>query len=235
MVKSLSISKKKTSGRNNLGHISIRHRGGGHRKAYKIIDFNRYKMFMRGIITNIEYDPNRTSYIALVCYKDGVKRYILQPTHLKLQSSIFSSYGQIPLELGNCMPLKFITIGVSVHSIEMIPLKGGQIGRSAGSSGQVVGKNLMFVFIRLKSGKIKKFFSLCRAVVGTVSNKKQKSMSKAGQNRWKGVRPTVRGVAMNLIDHPHGGGEGKTSGGRHPVSPWGKGTKGKKTKKILVI
>ena len=230
-LRSLVETLAKTGGRNNTGRITVRHIGGGTRSKYRIIDWRRNKDHIEGKIERIEYDPNRTALIALVLYKDGERRYILAPAQLKAGDKIQSGE-QSPIALGNTLPLKNIPVGTVIHAIELKPGKGAQLLRSAGASGQLVAKEGAFATIRLRSGEMRKVHTTCRATVGEVSNNEHnlRSLGKAGATRWRGVRPTVRGVAMNPVDHPHGGGEGRTSGGRHPVSPWGVPTKGYKTR-----
>jgi len=229
--KSLVVKKSKNAGRNNDGRITVRHRGGGHRQNYRIIDFKRNKDVIIGKVERIEYDPNRTANIALVLYPDGERRYIIAPKGLKEGMSVESG-DSVTIAPGNCMPLRNMPLGSVVHNIEMRPGKGAQMIRSAGTYAQVVGKDNSYAIIRLKSGEMRKVLLNCRAVIGVVSNSEHRlrSLGKAGANRWRGIRPTVRGVAMNPVDHPHGGGEGRTSGGRHPVTPWGVPTKGYKTR-----
>jgi large subunit ribosomal protein L2 len=224
--------KNNTGGRNNLGRITTRHIGGGHKKFYRIIDFKRNKLNVSGIVERIEYDPNRTANIALVLYKDGERRYVIAPKGIEVGQEIISSE-TTPVKAGNCMPLRNMPLGTTIHCVELKPGKGAQIARSAGTSVQLVAKDGAYVTIRLRSGEMRKVPSDCKGVVGEVSNSEHNlvSLGKAGAKRWRGVRPTVRGVAMNPVDHPHGGGEGRTSGGRHPVSPWGTPTKGYKTRK----
>ena len=222
---------KKTGGRNNQGRITVRHIGGGQRQQYRIIDFKRDKDGIEGRIERLEYDPNRTALIALVLYKDGERRYIIAPANLEADSVVISG-PDAPISAGNCLPLKNIPVGTTIHCVELKAGKGAQMLRSAGCSGQLVAKEGVYATLRLRSGEMRKIHILCRAVIGEVSNSEHslRSLGKAGANRWRGIRPTVRGVAMNPVDHPHGGGEGKTSGGRHPVSPWGVPTKGYKTR-----
>lgn len=231
-VKSLTEGLNKTGGRNNNGRITSRHIGGGHKKLYRIIDFKRNKNDVYGQVERIEYDPNRTAFIALVKYVDNQNSYILAPQKLNIGDKIISSENA-DIKIGNCLPLKNIPIGTTIHNIEMKPGKGGQIARSAGSSADLVGKDSGYAQIKLRSGELRTVPLECKATIGVVSNPDQKNINlgKAGRTRWLGRRPVVRGVAMNPVDHPHGGGEGKTSGGRHPVTPWGKPTKGKKTRR----
>lgn len=233
-VKQLAHGISKTGGRNNRGRITSRHIGGGHKRLYRLIDFKRSKFDSVATIERIEYDPNRTAYIALLKYEDGVLSYILAPAKLKQGDTVVSGLGNdVDIKIGNALPLKNIPVGTVVHNVEMKPGKGGQIARSAGASVSLVGKDSGYAQLKLASGELRVVPLECMATVGTLSNadKKNTTIGKAGRNRWLGNRPHVRGVAMNPIDHPHGGGEGKTSGGRHPVTPWGKKTKGKKTRK----
>lgn len=230
--KSLTEGLKRTGGRNNNGHITTRHIGGGHKKRYRFVDFKRRKDNVSAIVERIEYDPNRTAFIALIRYEnDSELSYILAPQRLAVGDKVVSGL-KVDVKPGNAMPLKSIPIGTIIHNVELKPGKGAQCARSAGTYAQVVGRDLGFIQIRLSSGELRIISGECRATVGSVSNPDQKNISigKAGRKRWMGVRPTVRGVAMNPVDHPHGGGEGKTSGGRHPVTPWGIATKGKKTR-----
>jgi len=222
---------KKTGGRNNQGRITVRHIGGGSRVKYRMIDFKRKKDGIPATVERIEYDPNRSALIALLLYKDGERSYIIAPAGLEVGGTVLSGEDS-PISTGNCLPLRNIPVGTTVHCVELKPGKGAQLLRSAGCSGQIVAKEGTYATIKLRSGEMRKVLSLCRAVVGEVSNSEHvlRSLGKAGANRWRGIRPTVRGVAMNPVDHPHGGGEGRTSGGRHPVSPWGVPTKGYKTR-----
>lgn len=222
----------KTGGRNNQGRITVRHIGGGTRSQYRIIDFKRDKDGIDARVERIEYDPNRTALIALVVYMDGDRRYIIAPAGL-VAGDVVVSGSDSPIKMGNCLPLKNIPIGTTVHCVELKPGKGAQFLRSAGASGQLVAKEGVYATLKLRSGEMRKIHLACRAVVGEVGNSENslRSLGKAGAKRWRGVRPTVRGVAMNPVDHPHGGGEGRTSGGRHPVTPWGVPTKGYKTRK----
>ena len=230
--KKLTEGKHSTGGRNNLGRITSYQKGGGHKQRYRLIDFKRIKDNMPAIVERFEYDPNRTAFIALLKYEDGHKSYILAPQRLAIGDTVISSSSKIDIKPGNSLPLKDIPIGTIVHNIEMKRGKGGQIARSAGSYVQIIGRDLGYVQLRLSSGEQRIILGECRATIGAVSNQDQKNISlgKAGRSRWLGRRPVVRGVAMNPIDHPHGGGEGKTTAGRHPVTPWGKPTKGKKTR-----
>jgi len=224
--------KSKTGGRNNQGRITTRHIGGGHKQHYRVIDFKRNKTDIPAVVETIEYDPNRTANIALLLFKDGERRYIIAPTGIVVGQELLSS-DTVPVKVGNCMPLRNMPLGSTVHCIELKPGKGAQIARSAGTSAQLVAKDGAHVTVRLRSGEMRKVLADCRAVIGEVSNSEHNliSLGKAGASRHRGIRPTVRGVAMNPVDHPHGGGEGRTSGGRHPVSPWGTPAKGYKTRK----
>jgi large subunit ribosomal protein L2 len=229
-VKSLTAGLSKKGGRNNTGRITMRRKGGGHKAKYRIIDFKRNNT-ESATVDRIEYDPNRSSYIALITYTDGTKSYILAPRDLKAGDQVISGEKK-EIRIGNCMPMSDIPVGIDIHNIELKIGSGAQLARSAGSSTQIVGKSDGYVAIKLPSGEQRKVREECRATIGVLSNidKKNQKLGKAGRKRWLGVRPSVRGVAMNPIDHPHGGGEGKTSGGRDPVTPWGKPTKGKKTR-----
>jgi large subunit ribosomal protein L2 len=229
--KSLTEGLNKTGGRNNHGRITTRHIGGGHARRYRIIDFKRRKWGVEAIVERLEYDPNRTAFIALVKYKDGTRSYIIAPQRLSKGDAVISGE-KTDIKPGNAMPLKNIPVGTIVHNVEMKPGKGGQLARSAGAYVQIAGRDTGVVQIKLNSGELRMVPQDCMATIGAVSNADHLNevVAKAGRNRWKGIRPTVRGVAMNPIDHPHGGGEGKSSGGRHPVTPWGKGTKGTKTR-----
>jgi large subunit ribosomal protein L2 len=232
-LKILTAKKNSSCGRNNIGHITVRHKEVGHKKTFRIIDFKRDKIDVEAVVERIEYDPNRTSFIALLKYTDGVFSYIIAPHKLNVGDKIISSKNLIDIKTGNSMPLSIIPIGTTIHNIEIKPGCGGVIARSAGSSSQLVGKDSGYALVKLQSGEIRLFLLDCMATIGEVSNpdNKNSTIGKAGRSRWLGIRPTVRGVAMNPVDHPHGGGEGKTSGGRHPVSPTGKLTKGKITRK----
>ncbi|QSA95961.1 50S ribosomal protein L2 [Methylococcus sp. EFPC2] len=223
--------KSKTSGRNNQGRVTTRHKGGGHKQHYRVIDFKRDKLEIAGIVERIEYDPNRTAHIALILYRDGERRYVIASKGLQVGQEVISSEFA-PIKVGNSLPLRNIPLGSQIHCVELKPGKGAQIARSAGASVQLVAKEGAYVTVRLRSGEMRKILASCKAVIGEVSNSEHNlvSLGKAGASRWRGVRPTVRGVAMNPVDHPHGGGEGRTSGGRHPVSPWGTPTKGYKTR-----
>lgn len=224
--------KSKTGGRNNAGRITTRHVGGGHKKHYRIIDFKRNKDGIPAKVERLEYDPNRSANIALVCYADGERRYIIAPKNLNAGDQIESG-DAAPIKVGNTLPLRNMPVGATIHCVELKPGKGAQIARSAGTSVQLIAREGRHALIRLRSGETRKVLSECRATLGEVSNSEHnlRSLGKAGASRWRGIRPTVRGVAMNPVDHPHGGGEGRTSGGRHPVSPWGMPTKGYKTRK----
>lgn len=222
---------KKHSGRNNQGRITTRHKGGGHKQHYRLIDFKRNKFDIVGKVERLEYDPNRTAHIALILYPDGERRYIIAPKGLKEGSEVVSAEFA-PIKVGNSLPLRNIPVGSVIHCVEGKPGKGAQYARSAGTSLQLVAKEGAYATVRMRSGEMRRLLIDCRAVIGEVSNSEHnlRSLGKAGAKRWRGVRPTVRGVAMNPVDHPHGGGEGRTSGGRHPVSPWGTPTKGYKTR-----
>ena len=230
--KRLTKSKNRVSGRNNSGRITIRHKGGGHKRLYRVIDFKRSKFDIEAIVKRIEYDPNRSANIALVEYKDGELSYIIAPKGIKEKNKIISS-SKAAIKPGNCLPLSEIPQGTEVHCIEMKPGKGAQLIRSAGTTARIVAKEGRYATLRLSSGEMRKILLTCRASIGVISNEQHnlRSLGKAGAKRWRGVRPTVRGVAMNPVDHPHGGGEGKTSGGRNPVTPWGMPTKGYRTRK----
>ncbi|MGB5439923.1 MAG: 50S ribosomal protein L2 [Gammaproteobacteria bacterium] len=225
-------SKSKNGGRNNAGRITTRHRGGGHKQRYRVIDFKRDKTGIPAKVERIEYDPNRSAHIALLLYADGERRYILAPKGVATGTEVRSG-SDAPIKVGNAMPLRNIPLGTLVHNIEMKPSKGGQIARSAGSGVQLVAREGEHATLRLRSGEMRKVHVDCMATIGEVGNSEHglRSLGKAGATRWRGVRPTVRGVAMNPVDHPHGGGEGRTSGGRHPVSPWGTPAKGYRTRK----
>ena len=224
-------SKSKNAGRNNNGRITVRHKGGGHKQHYRLIDFKRNKDGIVGTVERLEYDPNRSANIALVLYADGERRYIIAPKDVKAGTEIISGV-DAPIKPGNCLPMRNIPVGSVIHCMELKPGKGAQVARSAGTSAQLVAKENNHGILRLRSGEMRKILLDCRATIGEVSNSEHglRSLGKAGAKRWRGVRPTVRGVAMNPVDHPHGGGEGRTSGGRHPVSPWGTPTKGYKTR-----
>ncbi len=229
--RSLTESKSKSGGRNNAGRISVRHIGGGHKQRYRLIDFKRNKDGIPARVERIEYDPNRTANIALLVYKDGVKTYIIAPKGVSAGDTLQSG-SDAPIRPGNTLPLANIPVGTQIHCIEMKPGKGAQIARSAGTTAQLLAREGVYVTLRLRSGEMRKIHVDCRATIGEVGNSEHslRSLGKAGATRWRGVRPTVRGVVMNPVDHPHGGGEGRTSGGRHPVSPWGTPTKGYRTR-----
>jgi large subunit ribosomal protein L2 len=223
---------KKTGGRNNHGHISVRHKGGGHKRRYRVIDFKRDKQGVPGKVASIEYDPNRNARISLIVYADGEKRYIITPAGLNVGDQVLSGEGA-EIKVGHALPLRLIPLGTQVHNVELKAGKGGQIARAAGTSVTLAAKDGPYAQIRLRSGEIRRVRMECLATIGVVGNADHSNLEvgKAGRKRWMGVRPTVRGVAMNPIDHPHGGGEGKTSGGRHPVTPWGQPTKGYRTRR----
>ena len=230
--KPLTESKKRISGRNNNGRITVRHRGGGHKRLWRQVDFKRDKDDIAAKVERLEYDPNRSANIALVLYADGERRYIIAPKGLKADDHIISGENA-PVAIGNAMPLQNIPLGTVIHCVELKPKKGAQLVRSAGGTAQLVAKENGYAIVRLRAGYNRRILLNCRATIGEVSNAEHnlRSLGKAGASRWRGIRPTVRGVAMNPVDHPHGGGEGKTSGGRHPVSPKGVPTKGYKTRK----
>jgi large subunit ribosomal protein L2 len=219
------------AGRNNNGRITARRRGGGHKRRYRVIDFKRLRYGVEAIVERLEYDPNRTAFIALIKYTDDQLSYILAPQRLSIGDKVISGEA-VDIKPGNAMPMQSIPVGTIIHNIEMKTGKGGQIARSAGTYAQIIGKDQGYAQLRLSSGELRLVRSECMATIGAVSNPDQQNikLGKAGRNRWLGKRPSVRGVAMNPIDHPHGGGEGRTSGGRHPVTPWGKPTKGKRTR-----
>ena len=223
--------KSKTGGRNTAGRITVRHRGGGHKQHYRIVDFKRNKDGITGRVERIEYDPNRSAHIALVLYKDGERRYIIAPKGLAQDDEILSG-ADAPIKAGNALPIRNIPVGSTIHCVEMKVGKGAQIARSAGAAVQLVAREGSYAQLRLRSGEVRKVHVDCRATIGEVGNSEHslQKLGKAGAKRWRGIRPTVRGVAMNPVDHPHGGGEGRSSGGRHPVSPWGTPTKGYKTR-----
>ncbi len=231
--RSLTVALRKTGGRNNKGRITSRRRGGGHKRRYRIIDFKRNKYDVKANVIAIEYDPNRSARIALLQYEDGEKRYILAPDGLKVGNEIVSSRDIAPIKTGNSLPLGSIPDGILIHNIELKPGKGGQMARSAGTYARVMAKEGKLITLRLPSGEMRMIPQDCLATIGVVGNKSHENivLGKAGRSRWLGRRPKVRGAAMNPVDHPHGGGEGKTSGGRHPVSPWGTPAKGYKTRK----
>lgn len=229
--KSLTEGLRSHGGRNNLGRVTARRRGGGHKRRYRVVDFKRTKYDVPAVVERLEYDPNRTAFIALIRYEDGEQAYILAPQRLAVGDSVISGKAA-DIKPGNAMPMQSIPVGTIIHNVEMKKGKGGQIARSAGTYAQLIGKDQGYAQLRLNSGELRIVRAECMATVGAVSNPDQQNVKfgKAGRSRWLGVRPSVRGVAMNPIDHPHGGGEGKTSGGRHPVTPWGKPTKGKRTR-----
>ncbi|MBT8086059.1 MAG: 50S ribosomal protein L2 [Woeseia sp.] len=223
--------KSRSGGRNNNGRITVRHKGGGHKQHYRVVDFKRDKDGVPGVVERIEYDPNRSAHLALIKYADGDRRYILAPKGVEAGAPIISGE-EAPIKPGNALPLKSMPVGTMVHNIEMKPGKGGQMARSAGATAQFASREGAYASLRLRSGETRRVHIECRATVGEVGHGEHnlRKLGKAGAKRWRGVRPTVRGVAMNPVDHPHGGGEGRTSGGRHPVSPWGTPTKGYKTR-----
>jgi large subunit ribosomal protein L2 len=225
-------AKKRTGGRNNRGRITTRHIGGGHKQQYRLIDFKRDKDNIPAVVERIEYDPNRTAHIALILYKDGERRYIIAATGIKVGDEILSG-PDAPIKPGNTLPLVNIPLGSTIHGVELKPGKGAQLARSAGTSMQLLGRDLGYAILKMRSGEVRKVLQSCRATIGSVSNAENnlRSYGKAGARRWLGIRPTVRGVAMNPIDHPHGGGEGKTSRGGPPRSPWGQQTKGFRTRR----
>ncbi|WP_024301221.1 50S ribosomal protein L2 [Pseudogulbenkiania sp. MAI-1] len=224
--------KNSTSGRNNNGHITVRHRGGGHKQHYRIVDFRRNKDGIPAKVERIEYDPNRTAHIALLCYADGERRYIIAPRGVKAGAVLLSG-AEAPIKAGNCLPIRNIPVGTTIHCVELQPGKGAQMVRSAGASAMLLAREGVYAQLRLRSGEIRKVHVDCRATVGEVGNEEHslRKLGKAGATRWRGIRPTVRGTAMNPIDHPHGGGEGRTGEGRVPVSPWGTPTKGFRTRR----
>ena len=231
-VKSLTQGISSKGGRNNVGRITVRHQGGGHKRTYRMVDFKRRKWDVEGTIERLEYDPNRSAFIALVKYDDGDLAYILAPQRIGPGDKVIAG-ASCDIKPGNAMPLGAIPVGTIIHNVEMKPEKGGQVARSAGTYAQLVGRDGPYSIVRMNSGEQRLILSTCMATVGAVSNPDNSNTNdgKAGRARWLGRRPTVRGVAMNPVDHPHGGGEGRTSGGRHPVTPWGKPTKGKRTRK----
>jgi large subunit ribosomal protein L2 len=230
-VAALLEPKKRGSGRNNNGHITVRHKGGGHKQHYRVVDFRRNKDGVPAKVERIEYDPNRSAHLALLCYADGERRYIIAPRGIEVGTQLVSGI-EAPIKPGNCLPLRGIPVGSTVHCVEMMPGKGAQIARSAGTSVQLLAREGSYAQLRLRSGEIRKVHVDCRATLGEAGNEEHslRSIGKAGANRWRGIRPTVRGVVMNPVDHPHGGGEGRTAAGRHPVSPWGTPTKGYRTR-----
>ena len=227
----LLAKKNRTGGRNNRGRITVRHRGGGHKRRYRKVDFRRNKDGVPGRVERLEYDPNRSAHLALVLYADGERRYVVAARGVRPGDAVASG-PTAPIRPGNCLPLRNIPVGTVVHCVEMKPGRGAQIARSAGTSVQLIAREAGFATLRLRSGELRRVPIECRATVGEVSNSEHalRSLGKAGATRWRGKRPTVRGVAMNPVDHPHGGGEGRASGGRHPVTPWGRPTKGHKTR-----
>jgi large subunit ribosomal protein L2 len=230
-VKTLTEGLRSKGGRNNYGRITVRWRGGGHKRTYRIIDFRRRKFDMPATVERLEYDPNRTAFIALIRYEDGEQAYILAPQRLQAGDKVVSGE-RTDIKPGNAMQLKNVPVGTIVHNVELKPGRGGQMARAAGTYVQLVGRDAGLALLRMASGEVRMVRTECMATIGAVSNPDQQNVSigKAGRNRWLGKKPSVRGVAMNPVDHPHGGGEGRTSGGRHPVTPWGKSTKGKKTR-----
>lgn len=229
--KPLLVYLKETAGRNNHGRITVRRRGGGHKRRFRIVDFRRNKLNIPAVVETIEYDPNRSANIALVCYADGARAYIIAPQGLKVGQKIVSGE-KVEIEIGNAAPIGTLPIGANVHNIELTLGRGGQLARSAGAFAIITGRDGEYTIVKLPSGETRKVHSRCIATVGIVGNHEHElvTIGKAGRSRWLGKRPRVRGVVMNPVDHPHGGGEGKTSGGRHPVTPWGKPTRGKKTR-----
>lgn len=231
-IDALTEAQSKTAGRNNLGRITTRHRGGGHKQHYRIIDFRRLKDGIPAKVERIEYDPNRSAHIALLCYADGERRYIIAPKGIEVGAELMSG-SEAPIRPGNALPIRNIPVGSTIHCIEMVPGKGAQLARSAGGSAQLLAREGTYSQIRLRSGEIRRVHVECRATMGEVSNGEHnlRQYGKAGAIRWRGIRPTVRGVAMNPVDHPHGGGEGRTGEAREPVSPWGTPSKGFKTRR----
>ncbi len=224
--------KNKTAGRNSNGHITVRHMGGGHKQNYRVIDFRRNKDGIPATVERVEYDPNRSANLALLCYADGERRYIIAPKGIVVGMQLMNG-SDAPIKVGNALPLRNIPVGSTVHCVEMMPSKGAQLARSAGTSVQLLAREGTYAQLRLRSGEIRKVHVDCRATIGEVGNEEHslRSLGKAGATRWRGIRPTVRGVVMNPVDHPHGGGEGKTAAGRHPVSPWGVPAKGFRTRR----
>ncbi|AJP59035.1 50S ribosomal protein L2 [Pandoraea faecigallinarum] len=224
-------TKSKTAGRNNNGHITTRHMGGGHKQHYRIVDFRRNKDGITAKVERLEYDPNRSANIALLCYADGERRYILAPKGMTVGQQVVSG-SEAPIKAGNTLPIRNIPVGTTIHGIELLPGKGAQIARAAGTSAMLLAREGTYAQVRLRSGEVRRVHIECRATIGEVGNEEHslRQLGKAGAKRWRGIRPTVRGVAMNPVDHPHGGGEGRTAAGRHPVSPWGQHTKGKRTR-----
>ncbi len=230
-VRALLEPKSRRGGRNNQGRVTTRHKGGGHKQHYRLVDFKRNKDGIAGRVERLEYDPNRSAHLALVLYADGERRYMIAPRGVEQGSEVMSG-SDAAIKPGNALPLRNIPVGTQIHCVEMKPGKGAQIARSAGAAVQLVAREGNYATLRLRSGEMRRIHVECRATIGEVGNAEHnlRSLGKAGAKRWRGIRPTVRGVAMNPVDHPHGGGEGRTSGGRHPVSPWGTPTKGYKTR-----
>ena len=230
-VAALVEKKTKNAGRNANGRITVRHQGGGHKQHYRLVDFKRNKDGIPAKVERIEYDPNRTANIALLCYADGERRYVVAPKGMVVGQQVLSG-SEAPIKSGNALPIRNIPVGTTIHCIEMIPGKGAQLARSAGTSAQLLAREGVYAQVRLRSGEIRRVHVECRATIGEVGNEEHslRSIGKAGANRWRGIRPTVRGVVMNPVDHPHGGGEGRTAAGMHPVSPWGLKTKGYRTR-----
>jgi large subunit ribosomal protein L2 len=231
-VSALTAKQSKTNGRNNYGRVTMRHKGGGHKQHYRFVDFRREKDGIPATVEHLEYDPNRSAHLALLLYKDGERRYVIAPKGIQVGAQVVSG-PEAPIKSGNALPLRNIPVGTIVHCVEMMPGKGAQMARSAGAGVQVLAREGSYTQLRLRSGEIRKAHIDCRATIGEVGNAEHnlESIGKAGRKRWRGIRPTVRGVAMNPIDHPHGGGEGRTSSGQPPVSPWGVQTKGFKTRR----
>lgn len=230
-VKALTTSQFQNAGRNNNGHITTRHRGGGHKHHYRIVDFRRIKDMLPAKVERVEYDPNRSAHIALICYADGERNYIIAPKGIEVGSSVISG-SEAPIKVGNTLPIRNIPVGSTIHCIELQPGKGAQIARSAGTYAVLMARDGVYAQIRMRSGEVRRIHIDCRATIGEVSNGEHslRQYGKAGVKRWLGIRPTVRGVAMNPVDHPHGGGEGRTGEGRHAVDPWGNLTKGYRTR-----
>jgi large subunit ribosomal protein L2 len=231
-VDALTEKKTSTAGRNNNGHITTRHKGGGHKQHYRVVDFKRDKDGINARVERIEYDPNRSAHLALLCYADGERRYVIAPKGVEVGATLLSG-SEAPIKAGNALPIRNIPVGTTIHCIEMLPGKGAQLARSAGTSVQLLAREGTYAQLRLRSGEIRRVHIECRATIGEVGNGEHslRQIGKAGAMRWRGVRPTVRGTVMNPIDHPHGGGEGKTAAGRDPVTPWGQKTKGYRTRK----
>jgi len=230
-VDALTESQSKKAGRNNNGHITMRHQGGGHRQQYRIVDFKRNKDGIPAKVERIEYDPNRSAHIALICYRDGARAYIIAPKGLEV-GQLVQNGSESPIKVGNTLPIRNIPVGTTIHCVEMLPGKGAQLARAAGTSVMLLAREGTYAQVRLRSGEIRRVHIECRATIGEVSNEENslRQIGKAGANRWRGIRPTVRGTAMNPVDHPHGGGEGKTGEAREPVSPWGTPAKGYRTR-----